>query len=64
MLAEWLQVKIDPETKQQLELLAKSSERTMSSYVRWLIKREWERSARAEQLIPQAKDGKPQDTTS
>lgn len=32
---------IDPETRRKLEVLARSTERTASGYIRWLIQREY-----------------------
>ena len=34
-------MKIDPETRRKLDELARSTERTASAYVRWLIQREY-----------------------
>ena len=34
-------MKIDPETRRKLEVLARATERTASGYVRWLIQREY-----------------------
>lgn len=36
-------ISLDEETLAMLKNLSKESERNVSAYVRWLIKREWER---------------------
>jgi predicted transcriptional regulator len=38
-----MQFKIDPETEQKLVQIAKETERTKSSMLRWLINQEYER---------------------
>jgi antitoxin component of RelBE/YafQ-DinJ toxin-antitoxin module len=39
---EFLQLKIDPETKRRLTVIAHEQDRSMSAAVRWLINREFD----------------------
>jgi hypothetical protein len=60
MNMEWLQLKIDAETKNQLRDLANKNDRTMSAQIRWMVRREYERShaERGNEGVESGNDGK------
>jgi len=42
---EFLQVQLEPETKERLRVLASNARRSMSAHIRYLIDRDWERTS-------------------